>query len=283
MKNFIIPIDFSEESINGLEMALLFSKVREINIQMVYVITSVSDYHPSTISDEQKFAESRFKKLIEEYGPRLGNNSKIRYIVKKGKVYREVVNQVNSYRNAVVAASTHGASGFEELFVGSNVMKIMSATEKPVFTIRKSPVPLKIKKIVLPIKLHSDTRQKVPITAEIAKMFDAEVHVVGVSTKNNKRDLKRIESYCHQSVGFLKSRKVQTVSHTVIGDSLPVLTLNYIAAVDADLVVIMASAIDKWNVFFGSYAQQMLNRSKTPLLCIKPREKQLPTGFRTFG
>jgi nucleotide-binding universal stress UspA family protein len=283
MKNFIIPIDFSVESINGLEMAVLFSKVQEINIQMVYVITALSDYHPSTISDEQKYAEGRFQKLIREYEPKLGNNSKLRYIIKKGKVYREIVNQVNSYKNAVVAASTHGASGFEELFVGSNAMKIMSATDKPVFTIRKKLSQRKIKKIVVPIKIHPDTRQKLPIAAEIARLFDAEVHVVGISTNNNKRDLKRIENYSQQSLGFLKSRKVRTVHHFVSGDSLPLLTLNYAKAVDADLIVIMSSAIDKWNLFFGSYAQQMLNRSDLPLLCIKPREKQLPTGFRTFG
>ncbi|MEX0982257.1 MAG: universal stress protein [Bacteroidales bacterium] len=283
MKNFIIPIDFSKESINGLELAVQFSKVREVNLQMVYVITSVSDYHPSTISDEKKFAEERFKKLILEYEPRLGNNSKLRYIIKQGKVYREIVNQVNSYKDAVVCASTHGASGFEELFVGSNALKIMAATNKPVFAIRKSPVPAKIKKIVVPIKLHPDTRQKLPATAEVAKLFGAEVHVVGISTKNNKRDINRIQSYCDQSVGFLKSRKVHSVQHMVTGDSLPILTLNYANAVDADMIIIMASSIDKWNVLFGSYAQQMMNKSKVPLLCITPRAKQLPTGFRTFG
>ncbi len=250
---------------------------------MVYVITAVSDYHPSTISDEKKFAEERFTKLIKLFGPKLGNNSKLRYIIKQGKVYKEVVNQVNSYSNAVVSASTHGASGFEELFAGSNALKIMAATSKPVFAIRKSPVPHSIKNIVVPIKLHPDTRQKLPIASEIARLFNAVVHIVGISITSNKRDLRRIESYCDQSVGYLKSRKVQTVRHLVTGDSLPVLTLNYAEAVNADMIVIMSSAIDKWNVFFGSYAQQMLNRSKQPLLCIKPRPKQLPTGFRTFG
>lgn len=283
MKNFIIPIDFSQESIHGLELAVVFSSKMKVNIQMVYVITSVSDYHPSTISDEHRFAEDRFKKLIDVFKPKLKNDSTIRYIIKQGKVYKEVVAQVNSYNNAVVAASTHGASGFEELFAGSNALKIMAATSKPVFTIKIGPVPRKIERIVLPIKLHPDTRQKVPLAAEIARLFGAEVHVLSISTNNNKRDLHRLESYSRQSIGFLNYKKVRTVHHVVTGDGLPNLTLNYAAAIDADLIVMMSSAIDKWNVFFGSYAQQMLNRSKLPLLSIKPRPKQLPTGFRTFG
>ncbi|MEX0987455.1 MAG: universal stress protein [Bacteroidales bacterium] len=283
MKNFIIPVDFSRESINGLEMAILFSKKQEINIQMVYVITTTTDYHPGTESDEHKFAENRFRKLVAEYEPKLGNNSRLKYIVKKGKVFREVVNQVNAFKDSVVCASTHGASGFEELFAGSNAMKIMSATDRPVFTIRKSPVPTSFKKIVVPIKLHPDTRQKLPLAAEIARLFDAEVHILAVSTTNNKRDLARLKSYSQQCIGFLNSRKVRSVHHTVTGDSLPVLTLNYAEAVDASLVIMMSSAIDKWNVFFGSYAQQMMNKSRVPLLSIKPRKKQLPSGFSTFG
>ena len=283
MKNFIIPIDFSRESIHGLEMAVLFSSKMKIDIQLVYVITSVSDYRPSTISEEHKFAEERFAILINEYAPLLKNDSTISYIIKQGKVYREIVNQANAYKDSIVSASTHGASGFEELFAGSNALKIMAATSKPVLTIRTGPAPRQINKIVMPIKLHPDTRQKVPVTAQIAKLFNAEVHVVSISTSKNKRDLDRLKSYSKQAESFLNGQDIKVVSKSVTGESLPILTINYAEAVDADLIIMMSSAIDKWNVFLGSYAQQMLNRSKYPLLCIKPRTKDIATGFRTQG
>lgn len=282
MKNFIIPIDFSKESLSGLDMAVLFSKKTTVNIQMVNVITSVSDNLQSTKKESEKSAENKFKKLIAEYEPKLGNDSKIRHIIKTGKVYKEIVNQANSYNDSAIITSTHGASGFEELFVGSNALKIMSATRKPVFTIRKA-APKKINKIVLPIKLLADTRQKFPIAADIAELFGAEVHVVTISAKNNKRDLARLHSYSNQCVGYLKYRKIQTVTSTVVGDSLPMLTLNYANAVGADMVIMMSSAIDKWNVVLGSYAQQMLNKSHLPLLAVKPAPRQLPTGFSAFG
>ena len=283
MKNFIVPMDFSMESYNGLDLAVLFSKMRQINIQMVYVLTTSTDYKPSTVKEEHEFAEEQFEEIMKKYEPKLGNDSKIRYIIKKGKIYREIVNQVNSYKDAVVSASTHGASGFEELFVGSNALKIMSATDKPVFTVRSSPVPSTFNRIVLPIKMHVDTRQKVPVAAEIAELFGAEVHVVSISTRNNKRDLSRLESYNQQVVAYLKKRKMRTITKTLVGDSLPTLTSNYAEAVNADLVVMMSSSIDKWNVFLGSYAQQMLNRSRVPLLGITPREKHIPSGFSTLG
>jgi len=282
MTNFIVPIDFSVDSLKGLEWAILFSQKKKISIQMVYVLSVSSNFQPSVVDLEQKYAEAHFKKLVKEYRPALGNQSKLGYIVKKGKVYREIVNQVNSFEDAVVSASTHGASGFEELFVGSNALKIMAATEQPVFTLRTA-IPEKVKKIVVPIKLHIDTRQKTPHVADLAELFDAELHVVSLSARNNKRDLARLESYSKQVVGYFEARKLQTVSKTLVGESLPNLICNYTEAVDADLITIMSSAIDKWNVFLGSFAQQMLKTATVPLLSITPREKQIPAGFSTYG
>jgi nucleotide-binding universal stress UspA family protein len=282
MTNFIVPIDFSIDSLKGLEWAILFSQKKKINIQMVYVLTNSSNFQSSVIELEQKYAEAHFKKLVKEYASTLGNQSKLTYIVKKGKVYRELVNQVNSFEDAVVSASTHGASGFEELFVGSNALKIMAATEQPVFTLRTN-IPDQIKRIVVPIKLHLDTRQKAPFVADVAELFDAELHVISISTRNNKRDLARLESYSKQVINYFRNRKLQIVDKTLVGESLPSLTCNYAEAVDADLITIMSSEIDKWNVFLGSYAQQMLKTATVPLLSITPREKQIPAGFSTFG
>jgi nucleotide-binding universal stress UspA family protein len=282
MTNFIVPVDFSVDSLKGLDWALLFSRKTSVNIQLVYVLTNSTNFQPSVVEQEHKYAQTHFEKLIKESEPKLGKKSRIGYIIKKGKVYREVVNQVNSYQQAVVSASTHGASGFEELFIGSNALKIIAATERPVFTIRK-PIPDKITRIVLPIKLHRATRQKATIAAEIAEIFDAELHLVCVSTSSNKKDLGRLESYAKQMIGYFKARELKCVTKTLVGDSLPILTSNYAEAVDAELCIIMSSAVDKWNVFLGSFSQQMINKSSIPLLNITPQEKHITSGFRTFG
>ncbi|TFH21789.1 MAG: universal stress protein [Bacteroidia bacterium] len=281
MTNFVVPIDFSVDSLKGLEWAILFSKKKSVNIQMVYVLSNSSNFQSSVVELEQKYAEAHFARLIKEYTPMLGADSKLRYIIKKGKVYREVVNQVNSYKNAVVSASTHGASGFEELFIGSNALKIMAATEQPVFTLR-TMVPQEIRKIVVPIKLHLDTRQKAPIVADLAELFGAELHVISISTNKSKRDLARLESYAKQVSNYFATRGLKTTQKTLVGENLPRLTCNYCEAVDADLITIVSSAIDKWNVILGSYAQQMVKSAPVPLLSITPKEKQIPAGFSTL-
>ena len=283
MTNFIVPIDFSVDSLKGLEWALLFSRKLPINIQMVYVLTHGSNLQPSELEEEHKIAINQFEKLVEEYSSQLGKDSKLKYIIKKGKVYREVVNQVNSFEKGLLSTSTHGASGFEELFIGSNALKIMAATEQPVFTIRQGPVPTDIKKIVIPIKLDQDTRQKTPLAGDVAELFGAELHVVTITSNKNKKDLERLETYSNQVVNYFKARNLKTVSKTLIGDSMPNLTCNYAEAVDADMIAIMSGDIDKLNIFLGSYAQQMVNKANIPLLSITPTEKQQASVFRPIG
>lgn len=281
MTNFIVPIDFSEDSLKGLEWAILFSQKKTITIQMVYVLSHSSKFHTSMMEQEQNFAENQFKKMIEDYEPRLGHQSKLNYIIKKGKVYKEIVNQVNSYKNSVVSSSTHGASGFEELFIGSNALKIMAATDQPVFTLR-TKIPSDVKKIVVPIKRDADTRQKTLIAADLAELFGAELHVISITSLTGEQDLSRLGSFSNQVVNYFKARKLKAVTKTLVGDHLPNLTCNYAEAVNADLIIIMASPVDKLNVLLGSYEQQMVSTANVPLLSITPKENQMPAGFNIF-
>ena len=282
MKNFIVPVDFSEDSLKGLELALLFSMKQNINIQMVYVQKSSDDFKPGTFEEEHRYAEKRFREIIEKYTPHLRNDSKLRYIIKKGRIYQEIVDQAESYKESVISASTHGASGFEEFFIGSNAYKIISATANPVFTIRKK-VPSEIRKIVVPLKLHVDTRQKVPVAAEIAGIFGAEVHLITISTSRNKKDNDRLNAYLKQSIDYLSKRNITSVAKKLYGENLVTLASNYSNAIDADLAVIMMYKASNLEILMGSYGQQMLYRSEIPVLSITPREKHVPAGFTTEG
>jgi nucleotide-binding universal stress UspA family protein len=280
MKNFIIPIDFSKESLKGLDIAVLFSKKMHINIQMVYVQKSSEDYHPGSLDEEHKFAEAGFREIMKDYEGRLGNDSKLRFIIKKGKIYKEIVSQVESYNDGVIAASTHGASGFEDFFIGSNAFKIISATGKPVITIRKGNCPAGIRTIVVPLKMNVDTRQKVPWATDIAELFEAEIHLLTISTSQNKKDIARLNAYQSQSADYIKKRKVSVITKKLYGESLPTMVVNYATAVNADMVVIGTERLSGSNKSLGGYVQDVLNRCPSPVLSITAGEKHIPIGFK---
>jgi nucleotide-binding universal stress UspA family protein len=283
MKNIIIPIDFSEDSQKGIELALLFTRKRYTNIQLVYVQKKSSDYNsPGHFEEENKWAEKKFKEIIAHFEPNMENESKLRYIIKSGKIYKEIVSQVESYKEAMVIASTHGASGFEEFFMGSNAFKIISATERPVLTTRTGMIPEDIKNIVMPLDVTIDTRQKVPITAELAELFGAEVHIITVSSSRGQRITNRLEACSRQAAGYFTAKKVPFRQKSLYGENIVDLTVVYADSVNADVITIMKEQ-SRNLTFMGNLTHQLLNHATIPVLTLSNKETHIKTGFSTYG
>ena len=283
MKNIIIPIDFSEDSQKGIELALLFARKQYTNVQLVSVQKKSADYNsPGYFEEENKWAEKKFKEIIANFEPRMENDSKLRYIIKSGKIYKEIVSQVESYKDAMVIASTHGASGFEEFFMGSNAFKIISATERPVLTTRTGMIPEDIRNIVMPLDVTIDTRQKVPITAELAELFGAEVHIITVSSSRGQRITKRLEAYSRQAAGYFTAKKIPFRQKSFFGENIVDLTVVYADSVNADVITIMKEQ-SRSLTFMGNMTHQLLNNATIPVLTLSNKETHIKTGFSTHG
>jgi len=148
--------------------------------------------------------------------------------------------------------------------------------------VRKRP-PTVIKKIVAPLRLHVDTRQKAPVGAELSQLFGAELHLISVSVTKNKKDQGRLNAYLQQSAAYLKRKGVKPIIKRLTGENSVTTVCNYCNAVDADLVTIMTSQRSSMAILTGSYAQQMVARSTCPVLSITAKEKHIPAGFTTRG
>jgi nucleotide-binding universal stress UspA family protein len=282
MKNFIVPVDFSVESLNGLKMALLFSKKTRVNIQMIYVLPKAADFDQAAMEAEMHTAEDRFKKIILEFSPELGNDSSLNYMVSRGRIYQEVVSQAESMPDSIISASTHGASGFQELFIGSNAFRIISSTDKPVITLRKNNCPETISRIVLPIDLSVDSRQKVPFTLELARLFGAEVHVVGIHTLRGLGNKRKIRSYISQVASYIEE-KVPCETNEVFGDNVVELVNNYAQAIKADLISITTERPSGISLIIGNTVHQILNKAEIPVLCLTPKNIRKSGTFATTG
>jgi nucleotide-binding universal stress UspA family protein len=284
MKHIIVPIDFSEESANGLKMAIFYANQFKANLRMIYVEKTSSEIDRVNIGEEHSKVTAGFEKIFKENKPKFHDPSKFDYIIKKGKVYQEVVKEADALSNPVIILSTHGASGFEELFIGSNALKIISASDKPVITVRHGAVSRDIKTIVLPIDSSLNTRQKVPYTALIASTFDAEIHVLGVCTSSSNDLLKRLNSYSGQTCEYLVKQGVKHRSVTVTGKGMASSILEYADKVNADLISIMTEQSGSLSDFIiGTNAQQVISKSNVPVLNITPKEVSVKGSFSTSG
>ncbi|HYW94208.1 MAG TPA: universal stress protein [Bacteroidales bacterium] len=284
MKTIIVPVDFSDLSLRGLDFAIILAKKHDASIQLVNVLEETRIEYKSDTEKEKRKAGEKFEEVLNQYAGR-AEGIEISHIVKQGKVQNEVVEQAESFDDAVIVTSTHGGSGFEELFIGSNAYKIVSSTSRPVFTLRGDMVPHRLKKIVLPIDSTSETREKVPFTAQLASRFGAEVHLVTVTSAQVEDIVKKLDLYANQVQNYLKNMKVKCVKDSLYGDNLTDITIDYARSVGADLISIMSEQEKSIsNLLLGNYAHQMINKSTIPVLVISNRHIGIITeSFKTEG
>ncbi|MCX7987082.1 MAG: universal stress protein [Bacteroidales bacterium] len=282
MKTIIVPLDFSVDSLKGLEMALLFGHKCPVKIQLVHVQRRHDI--PSQEEEEYRQAEKKLEKYVELFSKDLFEGSQISYIIKKGKVYQEVVGQAEAFTDSMIIASTHGASGFEELFIGSNAYRIICATSRPVITIRQLPVPHDITNILLPIDIAIDSRQKVVFVSALARLFGATVHVVTFSESTNKKIVSRLNGYAAQTIEYLKNKDVPYVSYSLTGaDGLNDL-FDYAVQKKCELLsVVNESGTSFADLILGSIAQQMISKSPIPVLTIRAKSRTIKDSFSTFA
>lgn len=285
MKRIIVPIDFSDESVHGLKLAIMFANKYGCPIEMVHVLRPLVEQHSPSRGDEaKKQIEQKLQDLANIYAPQLRNGAQIAYIVKRGKVFSEVVNQAKAFDDSVIVCSTHGASGFEEFFIGSNAFRILTASSSPVITIRHGAMHNDLKRIVLPIDISAESRQKVPMSIELAKTFDAEIHILGVASSLADDIDRRVKQYVQQVGEELSKHGVKHCIEHRRGGNIADLTLKYMEEIDADLVAIMSEqGMSIADFVLGSYAQQMFSKSPVPVFCVTPRELSLTGSFRTQG
>jgi len=281
MKKILVAIDFSECSVNALEHAITIANKAEADVEMIFVIKPDSSRDmftegPQTLS---AMVKDKFDEMVEKYKHRLGKN-KLGFMIREGKVYSEIVTEADKKDVFLVMAGTHGSSGFEEFWMGSNANRIVSAIKKPVITIRGGVnIKRHLEKVILPLDSTPETRQKVPFTAYMAKIFNAEVHVLRIYTSKVQAVIRKVDSYSEQVVKHLEEENIKYVLESIHADNLTDATIEYALKVNANLISIMTEQeITAKNLLLGPYAHQMVNHSPIPVLSIHPKELLVALG-----
>ncbi len=270
-KTIVVGIDFSDCSINALEHAVTIARKSKAGVAMVWV--NHLDYSKEIFSVEPQNIESevtkRFDDLVKKYKYHL-HGEKVEFYIRKGKVYKEICTLADEIDAFLVVIGTHGSSGFEEFWIGSNANRMVSNCSKPVLTIRGGiDISTDLKKIVLPLDSTKTTRQKLPITALLAKYFNSEIHIVGLLTSSSEDIRYRVRNYVDQVEQYLTENGIKYKSTVLDSKSITEDTMNYAKEIGANLISIMTEQeTTTANLLLGSYSSQMINHSSIPVLSI---------------
>jgi nucleotide-binding universal stress UspA family protein len=274
MKQILVAIDFSKTSINALAYGIHLANKAGADVQMVWVDNTTSDevVFEGFAHEERNEKVALLKDLQEKYSKSL-KGGKLDFKTRKGKVYLEIALQAKSSSADLIITGTHGVSGFEEFWIGSNAYRIVTNAPCPVITLRHDAKIADIGKIVIPIDSSQETRQKIPIAAQVAQLCNSEIHILSLYSTPLKSVQKRVDNYAMHVAEYCEERKIRHVSIKKESENITRTTIDYAEGVGADLIAIMTEQeTTTANIFLGPYAQQMVNHSPVPVLSMRAKD-----------
>lgn len=271
MKEIVVGIDFSKGATNALEFALTLNRAIESNITLIWVDkpSAPESVYENVTGDYRSSVHKKFDELITEYQPRM-KSGHLSYKIRTGKVYDEIAAFAKQHKADYVIAGTHGISGYEELWIGSNANRIVSIAHCPVFTIRQNTCcDQTISKILVPVDSSMETSVKAAFAAEIAVAFKAEVHLMSIYVTNVSVLKRKVDEKAAEVLKYLEERGIKVVQYQKLINNLTSDLLRYINENNIDLLTIMTEQENKASdIMLGQYAQQMVNHSPVPVLSV---------------
>ena len=274
----LVPVDFSPTGESAIEYGAYLANLFNAKLFLLHVLEDAPKY-PHEWQDSRNSAitkgrlrENATNKLIEyTRNVKLKYTIGVEYLLTEGKPSHKITETVSEYDIDLIVMGTHGASGFEELFIGSNAHKVANLSPCPVITIREGFHIPGLKTIVLPIDDSLHSRQKVNNVIPIAKKCNSVIHLLGLTHTNSKSEIAKLHIKMKSMEEMAKKAGVTCVSKIINGDNLAMETMGYAEEVNAEMLAIMTDHESTMSgSFMGAFAQQIVNHSTLPVLSIKP-------------
>lgn len=272
MKHIVVGIDFSQNSVNALRHAIAVSLKTNAKIHIVWVKTPGASGKLG-ITDEKamvKVAQDKLDELVAISKAEAPKNE-IHSIILEGKAYIELTQYAGNLPESMLVVGSHGVSGFEEMFVGSNTMKIVGLSKVPVLIIDDNvQINRDLTKILVPIDTSFETLQKMKTAIACCKAFAAKLTLLGVCAPCIPETRHVITVQLNHAVNMCEEANVRYSASTIDVHGLASkATVEWAQNEDVNLMVIMREEEDDISAFWlGSNTRQLLNYATMPLLVI---------------
>lgn len=274
MKNIIVAVDFSKGAIHALKYALYIANRAQSDLTLVWVDNQQIQTGLAAVpaNDMRSEAKMLLEEIIRKHKKKF--KGKITYKLRKGKVFNEIRNTALSMGAQLIIAGTHGGSGYEKYWIGSNAYRIVTHAPCPVVSVKFiTAAKPSVTRIVMPIDNSAETLHKVSVTADLAALFNAEVHVLTLLTDKLRSLRLRTEANGHQAMKQMAAKGVNTVFSAVETNSITEALLDYTININADLISIMTEQeATGTGALLGPNARLVINQSPVPVLSSHPNQ-----------
>lgn len=272
MKRILVPTDFSEQAENALKVAL---KLAEKHKSEIFVLHSMEmPLHLATSNDSGslpeslffiKLAEKRFGELREK--PYLEGTT-LNETIGHNEIYEDIEEACEKNKIDLIVMGSNGASGFKEMFVGSNTEKVVRTSKTPVLVIKNNHEQFNVTDFVFATDFSEEGRGAMDKAQKFAKKLGAKMHLLFVNTPANFKTSSQAYTIMEN---FVRGMGVENYTLNIYNDvSVEKGILNFTNHINAQLIGMGTHGRKGISHFFnGSISEDMVNHANMPVITFK--------------
>lgn len=259
MSKIIVPTDFTSVSEIAIRYATELAAKTKSEMRLLHIVAKES---------ERADSDAKMRAQAEKLG--IGNTPVITAV---GNIFEDIPDAAENAEAELIVMGTHGLKGMQ-FIVGSNALRVVSEGNVPFIIVQEETKrSANIHKILAPLDLHQETKQKLKIVADVAQKFGAEVHLVSPKETDEYLHNKLTRNVAYAE-GYLEERNIKyKTAVTDAGSSGFVKDLlKYANYAEIDLICILNTAEDRLVHAFGIDSEQKIitNEAGIPVMILNP-------------
>jgi nucleotide-binding universal stress UspA family protein len=273
MKRILVPTDFSKHSEYALKVASQIAKKNNGEIFLVHMLelpTSGNDAISTAheIPELMLFKNAAVNKLDAMMEATYLEGVKIAKMIQFEMAFDGIVKNAKAHDIDLIIMGSHGASGFQEMFIGSNTEKVVRNSDIPVLVIKRDEDPFSAQKFVFASDFSDEAKIPFQKAMVFAQGFGAHLHLVNINTPNNFKSTKVAEQIMNT---FLEGIDTSAMSTHIYNDvNVEKGILHFAKSIDADLIGMSTHGRKGLSHFFnGSISEDLVNHAKRPVITFK--------------
>jgi nucleotide-binding universal stress UspA family protein len=276
--HILVPLDFSESSLNALETAIAIAKQHNATITLLNVVDpsfmfgfkGVYYISEKTIDSIVDVSVRRLNPLAKKVKEEQDLNCTSE--IKVGLVPQSIIKTASDIDADLIIMGTHGASGFREFFIGSSAQKVVKIASCPVLTIPTKRKWVEFKKILFPIRPIAGAIEKYDFLRKIITNTYASINLLVLAHTYNDEEKMLLQNLVKELKTKTVKDKIKVSGTLKVGEKMPQAVLKMSKYVDPDVIVLTSSLdCDLKQFFIGSFEQHIVNHATVPVLSIKPK------------
>ena len=273
MKKILIPTDFSEHAEYALKVAAQIAKKHDGEIILLHMLElpnqtgdAVSSGH--ALPEIMFFKNAALAKLESLMDSDFLEGLKVSEIVQFELAFDGILKLIKKNDIDLIVMGSHGASGFKDMFIGSNAEKVVRHSEVPVLIIKKEIPDFTINKFVFASDFSDEVKVPFAKVVEVANKFEAELNLVMINTPNSFKSTLVAQEIMDKFVSQFNIKKVST--HIFNDANVEKGILNFSNYINADLIGMCTHGRKGLSHFFnGSISEDLVNHAKRPVITFK--------------